>query len=111
MRERRRYFRIPFTASLKAKAVEKVKIFGNLGKDLSIKGVRFVSTNFLPVKSLVRLETRIGNDLRGIKFIVRVEWIKCLYDNELFEAGARIVSIAREDEQKLKEFIDAGKLK
>jgi hypothetical protein len=97
MLERRRFLRIPLSAPIQFKKIGYIKDERNISKDLSVRGVRFLSQRFVPVSSYIKIEVHIKKNYSPIKFISKVIWIKSVYDDELFEVGVQIWDISKED--------------
>ncbi len=102
MKERRKYLRIPFSVPVKIRPLTTLKSFGNLSKNVSVGGIRFLSKKFLPVSSPIRMEVEISPKAAPVRFVARIVWIKSLYNDELFEVGAEIYEIQPIDLYKLK---------
>ncbi len=102
MKERRRFLRIPLSVPVKVKPLTTLKSFGNLSKNISVGGIKFLSRKFLPVSTYIKTELEIYEKSLPIKFIARIVWIRSLYNDELFEVGAEICQIQPYDLYRLK---------
>lgn len=96
MIERRHLLRIPISIPIKFRRVDYVAEQRNISKDLSVKGIRFLSQEFVPVSTHIKVEIKLREDAPAVKFIAKTAWIKSLYGDELYEIGARICEIGRD---------------
>lgn len=69
------------------------KIFYTLTKDISLGGINIRTDTFLPVDTVVKLKLSLSKmhdivDARG-----KVKWVKCIYDDEVFEIGLEFVDM------------------
>ena len=103
MIDKRRYLRIPLSLPIKFKRIGYIIVEGNLSKDLSVQGIKFLSQKFVPVQSFIKIEIYLKDNHEPVKFIANVAWIKSVFEDELFEIGAKIVEISREDSFILRE--------
>jgi len=104
MREKRQFLRIPLSVPIQFKETGHTVEETNLSRDVSIKGIRFLSHKFVPVSSFIKAELDVTKDegrLEPIKFIAKVVWVKSIYEDELFEIGAEIYEITKADSSHL----------
>ena len=95
MIENRRFLRIPFSVPLKFRKVDFMQEESSLSKDLSVKGIRFLSHRFVAVNTHIKIELKTREDSL-VKFIARTVWVRSLYADELYEVGAQICEISQE---------------
>ncbi|RKY26301.1 MAG: hypothetical protein DRP61_06090 [Candidatus Omnitrophota bacterium] len=100
--ERRRFLRISVSLPLKFKKIRYVTKEGSISKDLNIQGIRFLSQEFLPVSTNIKVEIKLHKDKEPLRFIAKTLWIKSRSEN-LYEVGAKIIEISKEDVKILSE--------
>jgi hypothetical protein len=96
MVEKRQYLRIPLSVPVEFRRTGYTGLEKNLSEDLSIQGVRFLSHKLVPVKSYIKVEMKTNDADRQMAFIAKVAWVKSIYDDQLFEIGAKIWEISNE---------------
>jgi len=69
----------------------------NLTKDLSIGGIRFFSNSFIPLNSILKVEIKLKYVPRVVSAIVELVWIKGIFEDEFYEAGAKFIDINKGD--------------
>jgi hypothetical protein len=106
MLEKRRFLRIPLSVPIEFRRIGYAIDENNVSRDLSVEGVRFLSNRFVPVASYIKVQLYVRENDEAVKFIAKVTWIKSLYDDELFEIGAHIWDISKEDSSFLKSNIN-----
>ncbi|MFH0838951.1 MAG: PilZ domain-containing protein [Candidatus Omnitrophota bacterium] len=105
--ERRRFQRVACHIPVQYKSLNKNSsndIKGGLSKDISAGGVRFVSTYFLPVFSMLNLEISLDSNLHKITAMARVVWVQKLPYNENYVVGLEFVNIEHKDRLKINRF-------
>lgn len=105
--EKRRFLRIPALARIQFRKIGDTIFHRRLSRDISIAGIRFLSAQFVPNHSNIKINLQLKEEERPIEFVCRVAWIRSLYNDEYFEIGAEIRDISREGHEKLKNFIAA----
>jgi hypothetical protein len=105
--ERRRFLRLPASVSIKFRRISAGYITSRqkLTKDISIRGVRFLSDGFIPVSSYIKVSLSFEENLKPLEFICQVMWVKSLYNDESYEIGAQILEIDKENYKKIKSYI------
>lgn len=80
-------------------------------RDLSLGGVRFISDNFIPAHSVLRLEIKLeyGHFEKTIYAIARLIWIREIFDDERYEVGAEFIDISGEDLKFLSDYFNLSK--
>lgn len=73
------------------------KIYHVLTEKLSVKGIKIPIDAFIPVDTSLKIEIFLENPTRVIFTNGIVRWIKCLYDQELYEVGIEFVDMSPED--------------
>lgn len=105
MIEKRRFIRIPLSVPIQFRRIGYLAQERNISKDISIKGVRFLSQRFVPIDSYIKVEIEIKANSDPVKFIAKVVWVKTVYEDELFEIGAEVWEISKEDTDFLREIV------
>ncbi len=106
--ERRSYPRAQCDLALQYRNLNKnySQAAGALAKDISAGGMRFISSNFLPVFTLLRIELLIESDIRSISLTARVAWTEKLPYNENYLIGVEFLNIRNEDRVKINSFVN-----
>jgi hypothetical protein len=65
------------------------------------------SNTFLPKDALLKIEVKLADPLRIVRVVGRVQWVKSLFADELFEVGVRFVDTSPESVRVLAEYIAA----
>jgi len=105
MMERRRYIRIPETVEITYRKIPEVKSSQFLTKDVGEGGVRFFVHKFLPKGSLLRVRIKFEKEAFCVEAIVRVRWIRNIFNDERFEIGVEFIEIPLDALNKLKYYI------
>jgi len=100
MNERRNFLRIPLNVPIKFRRAGFIQGEKNLSKDLSVSGVRFLSQEFVPVNTTIKVELNTTDNSEPIQFMARIMWIRS-YDDEVYEIGAEICEISKESADSL----------
>jgi len=104
-REKRKFLRIPAYANIQFRRVGYILSHHKLSKDVSIKGIRFLSDQFLPVGGHIKVGLQLEEGEMPVEFICKVVWNHSLYDDEFYEIGAEICDISKESHDKLNTYI------
>jgi hypothetical protein len=105
MIEKRRFIRIPLSVPIQFRRIGYIEEERNVSKDISIKGVRFLSQRFVPIGSYIKVEIELKANSDPVRFIAKVAWAKTIYEDELFEIGAEVWEISKEDTDFLREIV------
>lgn len=107
--ERRSYPRAQYDLALQYRILNKnySQATGVLAKDISAGGMKFVSSNFLPVFTLLRIELLLESDIHSISLTARVAWTEKLPYNENYLIGVEFLNIKNEDRVKINSFVNA----
>lgn len=65
----------------------------SLTRDVSVGGLRIMTTATLEPGDRVRLELTLGRSRKRIRAVAEVRWVRDLYGREVFEAGLRFVDL------------------
>jgi hypothetical protein len=79
----------------------------NLTKDISASGAKLRSNCFLPKGALLKINLTLNDPLRIIRVLGRVQWVRSVFTNELFEVGVMFVDTPAEHINFLKDHIEA----
>ncbi len=93
MIERRRFVRIPESAQISYKAINKQKVEGFLTKDISQGGIRFYVHKFIPKNDTLQIRLTLKKIPFSFEALVRVIWIKEDHRNERYEIGVQFINI------------------
>lgn len=83
------------------------KIIYHLTKDISSKGAKIQTNNFLPINTLLRIELSLMKPPRVVKAIGRVRWVKSRYGDEKFEMGIEFIDTPKESIKALSKHIES----
>ena len=111
MEERRRTQRVKDKAAITIKLADSgdelagCKIVQEISKDLSLSGCRIQCHTFIPVNTLLRIESSLRKTGRVITALGRVRWVKSVYGDELYEMGIEFVEASPEVIRILEDYI------
>lgn len=109
--ERRHHPRLNFTEPVSFRNVfnPHESFTGALSRDMSAGGVRLVSSKFVPKDSRVVLVLTLPGELRPMRMISRVAWVKEQSAlGESYDCGLEFVEINREDQEILAGYVERG---
>ena len=78
----------------------------NLTQDISASGAKLRSNTFLPKDAILKIELTLSDPLRVIRVLGKVQWVKSLFADELFEVGVAFVDTAADSIRVLREHIE-----
>lgn len=81
------------------------KLYKALTKDLSARGIKIPIDTFIPVGTSLKIKITFENPTRLIQTNGKIRWIKCLYDQELYEIGIEFVDMTPENVKILEKHI------
>lgn len=84
-------------------------VFHSLTRDLSVGGLRVMTSAPLEPGLRVRVELTLGRSRRMIRAVAEVRWVRDLYGSQVFEAGLEFVELQPDDEFALMDHIYRGK--
>ena len=103
--ERRKFVRIRQRDIVNYAILFQFKSSRKLTQDLSLRGARFISDNFIPIHAILKLEIKLMDMPRMINAVARVAWIREIFDDENFEVGVEFMDISKEDSRFLNEHL------
>jgi hypothetical protein len=103
--EKRRFLRLPASTHIQFKRIGYTQARKKLSKDISIAGIRFLSDQFIPIFSHIKVNLQVEEDEMPVQFIAQVMWVNALYNGESYEVGAQILEISRQAQDRLKRYI------
>ncbi len=108
--ERRRLPRLRTSIAVQFRNVLKPQesYSGSLSKDLSASGVRLITPHFLPKEARLVLLLFMPRDLKPLRIIARVVWMRRKPFNEAYECGIQFLEIDPEDRGAIAEFVERG---
>ena len=84
------------------------RIIYNLTKDISVRGAKLRSNCFLRKGALLKINLTLNNPTpQIIRVIGKVQWVKSIFTDELFEVGVMFVDTPTENINVLKDYIKA----
>ncbi len=83
----RRYKRIVFKRPIKSRAEGWDVLTGHLAQDLSEGGVRFISTEFIPVNTEIMVQIQLKDQSRIIEIPGRVVWVRVNPASDNYQFG------------------------
>lgn len=99
MKERRRTKRIKeedkVTISINSEVNNKKirKTYHVLTKDISTNGFRIPVDAFIPVNTVLKIKITLENPARLIYAIGKVQWVRNLYNQEIYETGIEFIDM------------------
>ena len=109
--ERRRHRRLNFTEPVSFRNVfnPHESFTEAVSRDVSAGGVRLISSKFIPKDSRVVLVLTLPGELRPMRMISRVAWVKeQSYLGESYDYGLEFVEINREDQEVVAGYVERG---
>lgn len=105
--EKRRFLRLPASIHIKFRKISDGNVAGRktLTKDVAIAGIRFLSNEFLPVSTYIKVNLALKENIKPIEFICQVVWTRSLFNAESYEIGAQILEIDKENYKQIKSYI------
>ena len=93
--EKRRFQRVGIQLPLKFREtmVQPPVYRGAQVRDVSLGGVRFCTENFIPRDTSLIVEFHLPDNLRAIRAISKVSWLKSLPSGHRFEIGSEFVEM------------------
>lgn len=73
-------------------------VFYSLTRDVSVGGVRVMTSARLTSGDRVRLDLTLGRTRRRIRAVAVVRWVREIYDGEVFEIGLEFTALSAEAE-------------
>lgn len=106
--DRRRFNRLERHLPLQFRNIEKnsPEMSGSLTRDISGGGIRFVSSDFLPVQTSVGMQLSLESNLHTLPATARVVWVQKLPYNENFMIGLEFLNIENENRAKIIRYVN-----
>ena len=82
------------------------RISYSLTKDISASGAKLRSNCFLPKDALLKIHLTLNDPPRIIPVLGKVQWVRSIFTDELFEVGIRFVDTSAENINALKDYIE-----
>lgn len=82
------------------------RVVETLAKDLSLGGVRFLSTTLFPVSTELNLELILSNGESPMNLQAKTAWFNTIPQSEQFHVGVMFLSISEQDKRRLSAYID-----
>jgi Tfp pilus assembly protein PilZ len=74
-------------------------------EDISSGGIKIITNKLLEIGALLEIELSLGRKNKAISLFGRVQWIRHLYDGELFAVGVMFEDNPAENIMSLMEYI------
>jgi hypothetical protein len=84
-------------------------VYYSLTRDISMGGIRLMTSASLEPGTRVRLELTLGRSRKRIRAVAEVRWVRDLYGGEVFETGLQFVGLEPDDEFALMDHIFGSK--
>ncbi len=84
-------------------------VFYSLTRDISVGGVRIMTSARLHPGARVRLDLTLGRSRKRIRGVAEVRWIREIYDGEVFEVGLQFADLDPDAEFALMDHIFGGR--
>jgi hypothetical protein len=85
-------------------------VFYSLTRDISVGGLRVMTSARLASGDRVRLDLTLGRTRRRIRAAAVVRWVREIYDGEVFEIGLEFTGLSAEAEFALMDHIFGGRV-
>lgn len=86
------------------------RISYSLTKDISASGAKLQSNCFLPKDALLRINLTLNNPPRIIRVLGKVQWVRSIFTDEMFEVGVMFVDTPAEHINLLRDHIETIEL-
>jgi c-di-GMP-binding flagellar brake protein YcgR len=96
MQERRRYTRVPESLQIAYEIIPAEEIKEYLTKDISQGGIRFLTYEFIPKDSRLRIRIGFPKLLFSFEALVQCMWIREIPYSEEFEVGVEFIDLPPE---------------
>ncbi len=96
MQERRRYIRIPECLQIAYEIIPSEAIREYFTKDISRGGIRFLTHEFIPKDSSLRVRITFSNTLFSFEALVKCIWVREMPYGENFEVGVEFIGLPAE---------------
>lgn len=93
MSEKRVYARIPESSQIFYEIIPCEKIKECVTKDISQGGIRFLTQEFIPKDSRLKINLTLNKTLFNFEAVVRFVWISQLRRSEIYEIGVEFIDI------------------
>jgi len=96
MQERRRYIRIPECLQIAYEIIPSEEIKEYSTKDISRGGVRFLTYEFIPKDSHLRVRITFPSTLFSFEALVKCIWVREMPYGDEFEVGVEFIDLPSE---------------
>jgi Tfp pilus assembly protein PilZ len=62
-----------------------------LTRDISVGGAKIITNRNFPVGTLIKIHVTLSRSRQTLHLDGSVKWVKCLYDEDLFEMGVEFI--------------------
>jgi len=96
MQERRKYTRVPESLQVAYEVIPAETIKEYLTKDISQGGIRFLTHEFIPKDSRLRIRITFPMTLFSFEALVKCMWVRELSYSDDFEVGVEFIDLPPE---------------
>ena len=82
------------------------RVVETLAKDLSLAGMRFLSTTLFPVSTELNLELILSNGESPMNLHAKTAWFNTIPQSEQFDIGVMFMDIPEQDKRRLSAYIN-----
>ena len=108
MRERRKYTRVPESLQIVYEILPVAAIREYLTKDISQGGIRFLTHEFIPKDSRLRIRITFPRTLFSFETLVKCMWVRDMPYGDEFEVGVEFIDLPPEIIEYLISYIKAS---
>jgi c-di-GMP-binding flagellar brake protein YcgR len=105
--EGRRFTRVPFKRSVRFSATHDERTASHIAQDLSQGGLRMLSSEFIPVNSLVSIQIQLKDREKVMDVQGRVVWVRYNPMAETYQMGLEFTPDAAFQRAMISEFIQS----
>ena len=96
--------RVRFSGPLRCQIRGSGEISGTISEDLSLSGIRFISSKFIPSQTPVMLEISLFSQI--VKPIAQIIWASPFFRQDKFHLGARFLEWDPKEKKDLSDFVN-----
>jgi hypothetical protein len=96
--------RVSFSGPLRCQVRGSGEISGTISEDLSLSGIRFISSKFIPAQTPVMLEISLFSQI--VRPIAQIIWAAPFARQDRFHLGARFLEWDPKEKKNLSDFVN-----
>jgi c-di-GMP-binding flagellar brake protein YcgR len=105
--EGRRFARVPFRRSVRFSMPHRERVDSHMAQDLSQGGLRMLSSEFIPVHSLVNIQIQLKDREKVMDVQGQVVWVRYNPMTETYQMGLQFADNAAFQRAMISEFIQS----